>query len=264
MLALLGTVIALSVAGSLHCAGMCGAFVACAVGLGEPAGRGSAWPLHAAYNGGRLVTYSLLGAVAGAMGQAMDLGAASMGFQRAAMVLAGATMVVAGLAMLLKTRGVALPRVRLPRVLEAGFRRGTAAAMALTPVRRALVLGLLTTLLPCGWLYAFALMAAGTASPLWGAAAMAAFWVGTLPIMLAVGGGVRALAGPLRRHVPAVMALAIVAAGVVALSGRVGVDLSSVREAARARARPVASPASEAGATLRAATQAPPPCCAGE
>lgn len=57
------------------------------------------------------------------------------------------------------------------------------------PVVRAAATGLFTTLLPCGWLYAFVVTAAGTGSgtPLHGAALMAVFWLGTLPMMLTVG-----------------------------------------------------------------------------
>ena len=50
------------------------------------------------------------------------------------------------------------------------------------PVARALLLGLFSTLLPCGWLYAFAVLAAGTGGPWTGMLVMAAFWAGTVPV----------------------------------------------------------------------------------
>ena len=92
-----------------------------------------------------------------------------------------------------------------------------------SPIVRALGTGLFSTLLPCGWLYAFVVTAAGTGSWALGAATMAAFWVGTLPILAVIGVGVRRLAGPLRRYVPAVTALVLVAVGLMTVAGRLSV-----------------------------------------
>jgi sulfite exporter TauE/SafE len=85
---------------------------------------------------------------------------------------------------------------------------------------RALVIGLLTTLLPCGWLYAFVVTAAGSGGPLNGAAVMATFWVGTLPVLLSLGIGARQLAGALGDRLPLATAAALVIVGAVTLSGR--------------------------------------------
>ena len=49
---------------------------------------------------------------------------------------------------------------------------------------------------------------------------MAVFWLGTLPAMVSLGLGVRALAGPLRRHVPAACAVALILVGLFAVAGR--------------------------------------------
>ena len=54
-------------------------------------------------------------------------------------------------------------------------------------VVRATGLGLLTPLLPCGFLYTFVLLAAGTGSAVQGAAVMAILWLGTAPALLGVG-----------------------------------------------------------------------------
>ena len=85
---------------------------------------------------------------------------------------------------------------------------------------RALVMGLVTGCLPCGWLYAFIVTAAGTGTAAAGAATMAVFWLGTLPAMVSLGLGVRALAGPLRRHVPAACAVALILVGLFGVAGR--------------------------------------------
>ncbi|MEL7484899.1 MAG: sulfite exporter TauE/SafE family protein [Planctomycetota bacterium] len=219
LVALIGTVIAASVVGSLHCAGMCGAFVAMAVGLDKTAPR---TPLHVAYNGGRLVTYSAIGAVAGALGAAFDIGGQALGVQRAAIGLAAATMITIGLIGLARSFGVRLPKARGPKALETLFVKLHGLAVKLTPTKRAATIGLMTGLLPCGWLYAFALLAAGTAYPVAGAIVMAAFWLGTLPILITLGAGVRSLAGALGKHAPRAMSIVIVALGVIAATDRGG------------------------------------------
>ena len=128
MTALFLAVLAASLLGSSHCAGMCGAFVLFAVATPDDAP--SVWRsramLNAAYNLGRLVTYSLLGAVAGLLGAGLDLGGSMVGVQRTAAVVAGAMMIGFGVVALLRTRGVKLSRVRVPgfivRTVAAGHK----------------------------------------------------------------------------------------------------------------------------------------------
>lgn len=219
MTALLLTVLLASLVGSLHCAGMCGAFVAFSVA--GTAGRPLAHlAVQAAYHGGRLVTYALLGVAAGLLGAALDLGGAFFGIQRAALGIAGLSMVLFGGAALLRIGGVRVRGLAVPRFVQSALQRGHAAARDLPPHVRALVIGMLSTFLPCGWLYAFVVTAAGTGSATLGALTMAAFWAGTVPVLAVLGIGVRGLAGPLRRHAPVIAALALVVVGLAAIAGR--------------------------------------------
>lgn len=221
MIALFGAVFMASLLGSLHCAGMCGAFVAFAVaGSDDPKRPAPRWALATAYNLGRLATYTLLGAVAGWIGSAVDLGGSAVGVRNAAAVLAGSMMVIFGLITALRLSGFKIARAPLPPGLATIVAGGHRLAAQLTPVRRALAIGLLTTLLPCGWLYAFAITAAGTANPLIGAAMMAVFWLGTLPMMAALGAGIQSLAGPLRQKVPVATAVILVVVGLYTIVGR--------------------------------------------
>jgi len=227
MTTLIVTVFLASVLGSLHCAGMCGAFVAMCVG-GTKTGSRAHVVTQSAYHGGRLVTYTLLGAAAGGLGAALDLTGAVFGLQRLALALAGAAMVTFGVVTLLRLRGVPLRRIGVPAPLTAIFARGCAAVGNRPPVQRALTVGLLSTFLPCGWLYAFAVTAAGTASATLGALTMAVFWAGTLPVLVSLGVGVTALAGPLRRFVPFAGATALVIVGIIAITGRFNVPALAV------------------------------------
>jgi len=202
--------------GSLHCAAMCGPFVAAYAG----ARPGERWLSHAAYNGGRLATYSALGAAAGSLGHALDLAGNAAGLAHAAGLVAGASLVSWGVFSLLRTSRLIQLKRSAPRSLLGFPVRLMASFAEQPPVLRSGLLGLCSALLPCGWLYAFAAGAAGTASAMSGAALMAALWLGTLPMLLGVGVSLQALSGRLRRHVPRIGAAALVLVGLLTLFGR--------------------------------------------
>lgn len=239
MIAAFSAVFAASLLGSGHCAGMCGAFLAVAVAPPSPplspaadsstarSGRGrtlqARGSLLAAYNGGRLITYSALGAAAGAVGAVVDLGGSLIGLQRAATVAAGAFILAFGVVALLRQLNVPIARAPIPAVLQRIVIRAHRAADRLPAPIRALTIGLLTTLLPCGWLWAFVITASGTADPLLGVAVMGAFWLGTLPIMLSLGVGIQALTGRLGVKLPVLTSVLLVAVGLFTVAGRLAV-----------------------------------------
>jgi uncharacterized protein len=217
--ALGGSVLVASLLGSLHCAGMCGGFVA--LYAGDPGRRDGARMGHVAYNLGRLIAYAALGALAGALGAALDLGGALLGVQRGMAAVAGVFIALWGSLVLLESFGRRVPRFGAPPWLHGFVSRGVRLIAGWRPLTRALAVGLLTGCLPCGWLYAFVVTAAGTGSASAGAALMAVFWVGTLPVMVSLGVGLRGLAGPLRRYVPTACAMAMILVGLLAVAGRV-------------------------------------------
>lgn len=225
MLPLALAILTASLLGSLHCAGMCGGFLALAVSplSTEESKVVPAWQLNAAYNTGRLATYMALGMLAGAAGAGLNLAGDLAGVQRVAAMLAGAWMLVFGGVLIARSAGVTLPRLPLPRALRTIVLRGHDAADRLSPLGRASIIGLLTTLLPCGWLYAFVITAAGTAHPLHGTVAMAAFWLGTLPVMATLGAGLQRSLGPVRRAMPLLTSILLVVMGGLTLMGRVSV-----------------------------------------
>lgn len=221
MTALILGVFVSSLLGSLHCAGMCGPLVAAYAGMPGPE---ASWRrragAHAAYSAGRLAAYVALGAVAGAFGAAVDRAAAWAGVMRAAAIVSGAFILLWGLHGFLEARGIRVGRIEAPGAAKRILGLAMRAVVARPPVARAAIVGLGSALLPCGWLYAFAVTAAGTGSATTGALVMAVFWTGTLPVMLAFGETVRALSGPLRRHVPAACALMLMVLGLWTVLGR--------------------------------------------
>ena len=207
MAPLFWTVLTASLLGSLHCAGMCGGLVA--VYAADAGGRGA----HVAYHGGRLLIYAGLGAAAGALGGLVDMAGDLIGVATLAAAVAGATVALWGVLKLLALYDERVQGAGLP----AWFQRRLGAWMSrirrLPPLTRAGLLGLSTSLLPCGWLYAFVAVAGGTGAPLLGAGVMGTFWLGTVPALAAIGVGVRKLAKPLGRRLPVVSALALIVVG---------------------------------------------------
>jgi sulfite exporter TauE/SafE len=224
-LPLIGAVFLASLLGSTHCAGMCGGFLLFAIGADDP-GRGWRTALQVAYNAGRLLSYATLGAIAGAVGSALDLsGEAMLGVQRVAAAGAGALILAFGIVTLCRELGVGAGRFKAPSAMVNLTQRVYRAASGLGPIKRAAAVGLSSALLPCGWLYAFVAASAGTGSPLVGAVTMAVFWAGTLPMMATLGAGVQLLAGPLRARLPLITAAALVIVGVATVTGRLAIPV---------------------------------------
>jgi len=215
---ILSAIVTTSLLGSLHCAGMCGGLVA--FYAGREGGR--AWVRHLSYNLGRLTMYALLGAIAGLMGAGLNLAGDLVQWQQLAAVIAGLWMVGWGLHTL---------------SAQLGWRTGPALptsshqAKRLAPLYRwlhrrpgfvsAAAVGLLSGLLPCGWLYLFVGTAAGAGSPWGGTLVMVAFWVGTLPAMASLGLLIRRVSGPAQRLLPLVTAGLLVAFGLYTVGTRI-------------------------------------------
>ncbi len=221
---MLGAVLTASLAGSGHCAGMCGAIMAFAVGVGEQGVRGRV-RAHLAYHSGRLVMYSVVGVAAGGFGAAANLGGSAIGVQRIAALVAGTLMVGAGVSLIARRHVGRMFNIPIPSRWQRFIERLHRLAFALPPAKRALVIGALTPMLPCAWLYLFALVAAGTGSPVYGGAVMFVFALGTMPVLALLGAGLQTMLGPLRARLPVVTALLVIASGVMTLAGRVSLPL---------------------------------------
>ena len=165
----------LGLAGSVHCAGMCGPL---ALSLPAPRnGRRSFVASRAAYNLGRIGVYCLMGLAFGLLGKT----AALAGFQRWLSITAGA-LILCGLAASSRRR-VEAPMIQFVTWLKEGF----GALLQRKSLPSLLLLGALNGLLPCGLSYTAGVAAAATGSAPAAAGFMAAFGVGTLPLMLAIG-----------------------------------------------------------------------------
>lgn len=254
MSAVLLTVFVASIMGSLHCAGMCGGLVAFYAGTDASTGFRRMLS-HAAYNGGRLFGYSLLGLAAGAIGAALNVAGALAGIQLIALKLAGIVMIAWGLIALLQIRGYSIFRHGGDSRIQQAVRRAFAVASSKPPVIRAGTVGLLSTLLPCGWLWAFVVTAAGTGSALSGALVMAVFWSGTVPILLAIGLGAQMVAAPIRKYAPTLTAILLVLLGLLVFIGRPPTSVAAI-------AKHKKMTAAESAREARNMDQSKLPCCA--
>lgn len=206
-----------------HCAGMCGGIVS-ALSMGGP----FRWPLHLAYNGGRIASYALAGALAGGIG-GLGLGLAGQWPVRLVLfVLANLMLIALGLYLIGLTRTLA-PIERLGRHLWRHVQPLTGRFLPARTVAQAWPLGMLWGWLPCGLVYSALASALTAGSPTRGALLMLAFGAGTLPNLLLAGFFAGRLNALLYRPVVRVVAgLLVLAFGVYGLFAVIGQGVSGV------------------------------------
>jgi sulfite exporter TauE/SafE len=169
--------------GGVHCAGMCGGIVG-ALSFGTQQQRNL--PLLLAYNAGRIASYTLAGALMGALGFYFSGLLPVQTAQRVLLTLAGLFLVLMGLYLAGWWNALA-------RVERAGgllWRRIEPLGRGLLPVRslrQALLLGALWGWLPCGLVYSALVWTVSSGGAIEGAALMLAFGLGTLPNLLLMG-----------------------------------------------------------------------------
>lgn len=172
------TALTIGLVGSLHCIGMCGP-----IAIALPLGRKSWWHRTLGgltYNLGRILTYGLLGAVFGLLGQGIEMA----GLQRWASILIGAAMILS----------VLFPALFKGKIKIEQFLFGYAGKMigkfrklfAIQSFPSLFLIGLLNGLLPCGLVYVAVAGALNTNSIPGGIVFMLLFGLGTLPVMLAI------------------------------------------------------------------------------
>lgn len=186
-------------AGSVHCVGMCGGIVsafsvassarmpfpvAVVAENAAPATDGVLGVL--AYNAGRIASYAAAGAIAGGVAGGAATLAGLAGWQSAGYWLANLLLVMLGLYLMDAWHGV----LRLEGLGQGLWRRLRPLMGLILPLDGPLkmfALGGLWGWLPCGMVYSVLLTAMLTGSAGGGAAVMAAFGLGTLPMLLVLG-----------------------------------------------------------------------------
>lgn len=171
---------------SLHCMSMCGPIV---LSYSLPlAGRQLSENAlaHTFYNLGRVLTYSLLGAVAGLIGNSVGVLGQLAGFQNVTAIVTGTFMFAAGLIMLDLIPSRQLQKFN-PLLYTSKFLRPLGGRISSPSIGSKFSLGLLLGFMPCGLIYAALLKAMSAGTMLAGALTMIAFGLGTAVSLMGIG-----------------------------------------------------------------------------
>lgn len=170
--------------GGVHCLGMCGSIVG--IFTTQVPKEAPRWPFHLAYSSGRIASYAVAGALVGAVGQAGLLMRDAVPMQHLLFALSSLMLIVLGM-YLAGLWGAARQLERLGSGLWKRLQPLTSKLLPVNTVPRALGLGALWGWLPCGLVYSVLVTALASGDASRGALVMAAFGLGTLPNLLAIG-----------------------------------------------------------------------------
>lgn len=168
-----GVLFVVGVLTSIHCVGMCGGIMLSQSLKKESKNKFEAIKPAILYNLGRVISYSILGGIVGAIGSVFSL---SITAQAGLQIFAGVFMIMMGLNM----AGFSAFRkfqIKLP----------AAVCKIQSKPKSPLFVGLLNGFMPCGPLQTMQIFALGTGSALSGAFSMFMFALGTVPLMLTFG-----------------------------------------------------------------------------
>jgi len=202
---------------SLHCVSMCGPLVLTYAVKGEEEGP---WyrklTPNVAYQGAKVVSYMIVGLLLGAVGGFFNLDA----LRPYVYYLAGVFMIVLGLGMTGKVPWAARLTPRPPAwlmntLMKMRRKSVTDAAEGHTSLATPITFGLMTGLLPCGPLMAAQVAAAASGNAISGALGMAAFAVGTAPLMVAFGTAGSLIPKVWKHRMMTALAIGVILFGVV-------------------------------------------------
>lgn len=177
-MAILFSALVLGLMGSFHCAGMCGPI---AIAL----------PLHGntvtqkifggiLYNIGRTITYGIMGAIFGLLGQGVEM----IGFQQKTSVIMGVLMILSVLFPALFKNQYSLNKSWFSFVGK--LKKTIGRMFSIRSFSSLFFIGLLNGLLPCGLVYIALAGAIGTGNITQGALYMILFGLGTIPMLLSI------------------------------------------------------------------------------
>lgn len=204
---------------SLHCVAMCGG-----INLSQTVSRnaqmsksGTAVLLPSVlYNSGRVISYTVIGGIVGAVGSVVSFSGTMKGVVQLA---AGVFMIIVGLNMLNLFPGLRRLTPRMPKVFAKKINQQKSG-------KSPFIVGLLNGLMPCGPLQAMQLYALSTGSPVKGALSMLLFSLGTVPLMFGLGALSTFLSRKFTAKMMTVSAVLVVVLGISMFSS--GMSLSGI------------------------------------
>jgi len=179
------------------------------------------------YNGGRLISYTAVGVLVGALGLIII---PSGRFKGIVQLVAGVFMVIMGINMLGLFPSLRRIIPQMPAKLQKGLTSLFAKKSDGQKAKHSpLIVGFLNGFMPCGPLQAMQVYALSTGNPIKGGISMFLFCAGTIPLMFALGAASSALSGAKGRkfshRVMQIGAILVAALGLVMFSN--GLNLSS-------------------------------------
>ena len=183
--------------GGSHCVGMCGGLSSAFVLQLPPNMR--RWQLILCLNTGRLLSYVFIGVALGALSQYGISLDQTRSLQTGLLIVANVLLILLGLYLGGWTAWI----TQIERLGKPVWRRLNPLLSRLLPLKSwpaSLAVGALWGWLPCGMVYSASLYALSSGSALQGGLSMAAFGLGTLPNLLAMGLFASRLKGWLQRR----------------------------------------------------------------
>ncbi len=179
------TIISIAFLGSFgHCIGMCGgivvAYSSTKINTGWSKTKQSI--SHILYSFGRITTYIIFGFIFGLLGSVVTFDNITSGIL---LLFTGSMMILVGLSLSGKLKFLTNLEHSISKtpIYQKTFR----SLISSDNLFSFYLLGMLNGLLPCGFVYVFAITAASTGSPFWGAFVMLIFGLSTLPAMFSLG-----------------------------------------------------------------------------
>ena len=208
---------------SVHCVAMCGGInLSQCIPRGNEEdgkkGRFSSFRPTFLYNSGRVISYTAVGFVVGALGSAITF---SNTFQGVLKLVAGVFMVIMGINMLGIFPWLRRFNPRMPKVFARKIDREKSRSSS------PLFVGLLNGLMPCGPLQAMQIYALSTGNPFSGALSMFLFSLGTVPLMFGLGALSTALGKKFTSRVMTAGAVLVVVLGMSMFSQ--GISLAGIQ-----------------------------------
>ena len=206
-MAILISALILGLMGSFHCAGMCGP-IAIALPL-----HGNTVPQKifggALYNIGRTITYGIMGAIFGLLGQGIQM----IGFQQKISVIMGTIMIISVLFPALFRNQYSLDKSWFSLVGK--LKKTIGGMFSIRTYSSLFFIGMLNGLLPCGLVYMAIAGAIGTGSTAEGAIYMILFGLGTIPMMLSISVAGNMISQTVRRKINQLIPVLVVVVGLL-------------------------------------------------
>ncbi|MFH1427609.1 MAG: sulfite exporter TauE/SafE family protein, partial [Patescibacteria group bacterium] len=167
---------------SFHCIGMCGGLVvtySARRSINNENNKKTSLP-HWQYNAGRLISYTVVGAILGGFGSFFGI---NPSFSGAVLLIAAIFMVMMGLSLITNFAWLNKIKLKTPDIIAKFLIKNKHKKKPKGP----LIIGLLTGFMPCGPLQAMELYALTTGSITRGALSMGVYALGTVPLMFGFG-----------------------------------------------------------------------------